>query len=460
MRRNIFSFQQALVLIGVLLTTGLASAQRANSLYFLEQTPFHNQWNPAMPTKYSGFGLGLSSISMSIKSDLAFSDLFTPSSDGSELYSFLHPSVNKNDFVNGLKDLTCIGLSYSMDVLNIGVRVKDSYFSFHSGLSLDAGAGIPKDVFRMFLLGMDQDKASTTFNLTDMNIHAMAYAKTGIGYSRKIGSIFTAGINANYLQGLADMRMEFDRLTVDATQTQWDVTSNGYIQMAVPADLAEFQYNENGYFDGIESAENSSFSSQKAGSGFSVDLGVTAKPLHFLTLSAALIDLGSISWDAANIQRAEADNSYTYDGMALNDEAESSMPDATDDFEDLIHFEKGSPKAYKTRLTSKLNIGAEAGILKDHITFGLLSQTAFAENETYQDITLSTNFKPSGSFQTALTYSLLHGKMSSFGAAMTTKILIFNFFAAADYIPIKYSAQMIPLDNSYFNMQFGLNLLF
>jgi len=54
----------------------------------------------------------------------------------------------------------------------------------------------------------------------------------------------------------------------------------------------------------------------------------------------------------------------------------------------------------------------------------------------------------------------LHGKMSSFGTAVNLKLLYVNFFLAADYIPLIYTPQMIPVNNSHFNLQTGINLMF
>jgi hypothetical protein len=129
--------------------------------------------------------------------------------------------------------------------------------------------------------------------------------------------------------------------------------------------------------------------------------------------------------------------------------------------QEMVRFEEVSiTEGYTTRLTTKLNVGAEAGILKNHITLGLLSQTGFAENGVYQDLMVSANLKPGSMLQTAFTYSLLHGSLSSFGTAINVKLLFLNIFLAADYIPLKYTPQMVPISNSYFNMQMGVNFMF
>ena len=150
-----------------------------------------------------------------------------------------------------------------------------------------------------------------------------------------------------------------------------------------------------------------------------------------------------------------------------------------DQLTELVRFQKETvSEGYSSPLTTKLNLGAEAGLLNNRITFGVLSQTGYTPTGKYNDIMLSANLKPGSIFQGALTYSLLHGEMSSFGAALNMKLLFVNAFIAADYIPLKYAKggqfdlgstenstsqlniSAIPLSNSYYNFQFGLNFIF
>ncbi|MDP4276836.1 MAG: DUF5723 family protein [Bacteroidota bacterium] len=448
-----------------------ASAQKVNSLYFLENTPIQTKLNPAMAPKYSGFGIGLSDFSYYVQSDLAFDDLFYPGPNG-ELQTFMHPDVDKQAFLDGLNDVTNIRTGMNLDFFNLGIRLKNNYFSLHSGINMDLGMQLPKDLFRLVLQGMDANAASTLFDLTSTNVNMMVYNKTGVGFATKIGSMFSVGVNANYLAGIANTKIKFDQLTINAAQSGWDVTSKGSIELAGPEQL-NLSYSEDGYLDGIDETFSSSKSQTvsdysslpQAGSGFSVDLGMTAKLLPFLTLSASITDLGAINWKKKYIQKASSNGTFTYDGLDIDFSDNSGNNDdqskLSDEIKDLVRFEKQNvTKGYSSRLTTKLNLGAEAGVLNNHITFGVLSQTGFAEDGTYQDLMLSANLKPGSALQTAFTYSLLHGSMNSFGAAISTKLLFLNIFFAADYIPTKYSPQMIPVNNSYFNTQFGFNFMF
>ncbi|MDD4431518.1 MAG: DUF5723 family protein [Bacteroidales bacterium] len=460
------------ILFFILLLTALTSelrAQKVNSLYFLERTAMHTRMNPAMAPKNSCIGLGLGNIAFNIQSDLALSDVIIPGQNGG-LISVMHPDADKALFLSGLGDVSNFSGNFNMEILNLGIRMKQAYISFHSGIYMDMGLGMPKDFLRLFMLGMDATQASTLFDLSSLNFETNLYNKTGVGLSLGLGEIFSLGVNVDYLVGLANMKLGFDELSINATDQQWDVVSKGYIRYAGPQQLM-FTYSDDNYLNGI-STDFSSLTSANytdllsTGKGFSVDLGLTARPLPFLSLSASITDLGYINWNKDYVQQAVSNESFSFEGMELafgessQDEEEGNA--IGDQLQNLMHLSKDvSSEAFVSKLTSKLNIGAEAGVLDNRISFGVLSQTAFADNKLlYQDLMLSANFKPGSLLQAALTYSLLHGKMSSFGAAVNLKLLFINFFLAADYIPMVYSPQMIPVNNSHFNLQTGFNLMF
>jgi len=464
-----------LAFISLILSVSQLSAQKLNSLYFLDQTPIHTRLNPAMTPKSSGFGIGISNVSFYAQSDLAFDDLFFPNED--ELNWFLDPDIDKTEFLNSLNEVTSFRTGFNMELITLGIRIKSLYFTFHSGINMDMGMGLPKDIFSFAMLGMEPD-GTTVFDYTDLSIDAMLYNKTGLGFSAKIGNMVSIGANVDYLAGLANMRVGFDEFTISASDEKWDVVSKGYLQFAGPKEL-ELAYSESGFLNGINQTFSSTYGSSMdfsqlpiAGNGLSFDLGVVVRPLSFLTLSAAVSDLGFIHWKKEYIQKAASDGVFTFDGIddlsiggsedeTESGEEESSTDQLMEEITDMTHFEKQTiTEGYSTSLTTKINLAAEAGILKNHLTLGVLSQTGFASTGVYNDVMVSANLKPGSLIQTAFTYSLLHGEMSSFGAALNVKLLFLNLFLAADYIPLRYSPQLIPISNSYFNTQFGFNFMF
>lgn len=473
MKRIILPLTTVLIAATLFLSNEKASSQMVNSLYFLEKTPFHTKWNPAMAPSRSGAGAGISSLGLSVYSDLAFSDIFYPSSDGSKLMTVLHPDLDqalKDNFMSDLGDVSNFGMSMNMDLLNLGLKLGKMYFSAGATMVTDMGIGLPKDFFRLVMNGPG---SSGTIDMTDLNVNAMNYVKAGAGLSMEISKKLSIGANVNYLMGIADMRLGFDNFTINATGSSWDIATQGDLRLIAP-EFIKLQYDDQGYLNmkNMDQTMDMSYFDNfiadvqtdpmgtlpTSGSGLSFDVGVTFKPLKFLTLSAAVTDFGSIKWDPACINQAKSTGSFTFSGADL------AGGDASIDagvFADMMHLKKvDNPEAYASKLTTKINVGAEAGLANNKLSLGVLSQTGLTETGSYQDFMISANLKPMSLIQTALTYSLLHGEMSSFGAAVNVKLLFLNVYVAADYIPFKVSPQYIPINNSYFNLQTGINMMF
>ena len=476
MKRIYFTLTTIACTVALLLHSMPISSQTVNSLYFLEKTPFHTKWNPAMAPSRSGIGGPFSSFGITFRSDLVFSDVFYPSADGNSLLSILHPDLPQSDkdaFLTKMGDAANFGVNTNLDFFNIGLKLGGAYFTLGSSMSTDIGMGLPKDFFELFLNGTGSG-ASNTLNMAALNINAMSYLKTGVGLSLKVGNKLTVGGTVNYLMGIADMRLGFDKFNINTSNTSWEIETQGNLRVIAP-DFVQLKYNADGYLDFenvgemVDDSYFSSFASNiqsdfkgtlpTAGTGLSVDLGVTFKPMNFLTVSAAVLDYGSIKWKPENINQATSNSTFTYNGSDLSGDSNS---DFSSQLVDMMHLEKvANPEAYSSKLTTKINLGAELGLLpKNRISLGVLSQTGIAENGNYQDFMFSANLKPISLIQTALTYSMLHGGMSAIGAALNIKLLFLNIYAAADYIPMKVTPQYIPINNGYFNFQTGFNLMF
>ena len=472
MKRIILSLTTILTGAVLFLSVERAAAQTVNSLYFLEKTPFHTKWNPAMAPSRTGIGVGVSNIGLTVYSDLAFSDIFYPSADGTKLLTIMHPDMvqaDKDAFMSGLGDVSNIGMNMNLDIINLGLKLGKVYFTLGSSLVTDMGIGLPKDLFKLIISGPG---LNGVLDMTDLNINSKTYIKTGAGLSIKFGEMLSIGGSVNYLMGLSDIRLGFDNFTINANGSSWTINTQGNLRVIAPS-FVKLPYDANDYLDFnnmanvIDQSKLDNFGTNMpgdimnniAGKGLSFDVGLTLKPLKFLTLSAAVIDFGSIKWDPANINQAKSTGSFTFSGADMSSNAESK--DMTAQLVDMMNLKKETnPVAYSSKLTTKINIGAEIGLPSNKLSLGVLSQTGMAENGTYQDFMASLNIKPGSLLQTAFTYSLLHGEMSSLGVAVNMKLLLINFFIAADYVPLKINKQFIPINNSYFNLQTGFNLMF
>ena len=113
---------------------------------------------------------------------------------------------------------------------------------------------------------------------------------------------------------------------------------------------------------------------------------------------------------------------------------------------------------YTTRLSSRLNLGAEYSIWKNRMGFGLLSSTLFAPACTTTGLTASANFRPINQFSATLSYSVDDAFIQTVGLGLQARILPWsNMYIAVDNIPLHYTKnQYIPYKSKHVNVQVGV----
>ena len=130
--------------------------------------------------------------------------------------------------------------------------------------------------------------------------------------------------------------------------------------------------------------------------------------------------------------------------------------------------------SYTTATTAKLNLGFEYSFLKDKMSVGLLSHSQLYINTLTEEITGSVNTRPFHWLDASLSYSLINGRFSTFGAGLGLKTGLFHWFFAADYIPFEKatlslsglsagSSKMyipVPYNSTTFNLSAGVNIVF
>lgn len=173
-----------------------------------------------------------------------------------------------------------------------------------------------------------------------------------------------------------------------------------------------------------------------AGYGGAIDLGASYKLLKNLTLSAAVLDLGFISWSKSSTTMANANTAeLTNIDLTKQDQLEkfASIVGSGEilnyDMLNLTVDETGS-KSRKSWLASTLVFGAEYALLNNWLVVGALSTTRFTQPNTLTELTLSANIRPKNYFNLALSYSMIQSAGKSFGVA----IKLGPLFVGTDYM--------------------------
>lgn len=244
-----------------------------------------------------------------------------------------------------------------------------------------------------------------TFNIQNEKLRLNAYIEVGAGYSRAINERLTIGGKAKLLLGAGNINLKINQLHLSGKEagidSEFQIISDAYLEASAKGlELEE----ENGY---ITDLDYNSFGISGYGAG--IDLGASYQLMKNLTLSAAILDLGFISWGKSNSQVAESSKNTTID----KDNYDTSSDVL--DFE-LYGLQKKENKSRTTSLSPTMVIGGEYGLLNNKLGLGLLSTTRFGQLKTYSELTLSANYRPNTLINATLSYSMLQGG-ETFGIA-------------------------------------------
>ena len=376
-------------------------------------------------------------------------------------------------FINKLKSSNDLNLNFNTDVLSAGWYKGRNFWSFNVGLRMDLGASIPKSIFSFMretngfdLDNIDWSNYSRELGRERLNINA--YAEVGVGYARQINDRLTVGGRVKALLGMSNLSLDIKTISVNTSlqgidsNTDWSSLTpeqieniHGTADIKVEASLEssvkglELKENENGYIDDISyNSDDLGF----AGYGGAIDLGASYKLLDKLTLSAAVLDLGFISWSKGSTKIASAKT----DGLSFDSNKEGDIERFAEIISsgevlnyDMLNMEvdEGSSKSRTKWLHSTLVFGAEYELLNQWLVLGLLSTTRFTQPKTMTELTLSANVRPSNAFNFAVSYSAIQSAGKSLGLALK----LGSAFVGTDYMFFGGSTKC-------FNVFFGVSI--
>lgn len=432
-------------------------AQQFKSAYFLDNVPANIRANPAIHPDYGYISIPmLGNLGINVQSNsLSLDKIMFPTSKG--LVTFLDPSVDATSFLNSLADNNTMNLNLDIQILGLGFYALDGYWNIGVNLNSNTNMNIPKDFFSFAKTGL----ASTgeTYNVSKLAMQTDNYIDVSLGYSRKINEKIVVGATLKFLIGGANANLEMTNLTVTSTQDKFSVTSQGQMSAYLKGISATETTDETGrYMDGFESEGFG-----VAGYGAAIDLGITYRPIPNLKVVGAVTDLGFISWDKnANVTGA-SNASFEYTGFRIpiadgDESIESQFDTIADDAAKLMRFSESESVANTRMITTSFNAGAEYSILSDKIGFGLLYSGQISPVSFENELTVSSNFRPTSWFSAALSYSFLHSSFDTFGMVLNFHPSWINFMIGTDYMVANVSPEFIPISQKAVNIYFGLSI--
>lgn len=442
-----------LIFVMALPTAALAQVRTS---YFMEGSTFRTDMNPALaPTRgYVNFPL-LGGLNVGLNNNfLSIENMLYPTNDG-RLVTFMHQSVDRNDFLKRLPNNNALGLSLSEQILGFGAHGKRFFWSFGLNLKANADISIPKQFFSLIT-----NLGQGSYNMKNMHVGLSTYMEAYIGAAIPVKDIATVGFRVKGLWGLANANLKVNTLNANITDKEVTAQFAGDLEGSFPVANSNLPTGVpvspndliDPNFDGLSSLD---FNKLKNG-GIAVDLGAEVRLIDdHLRLSAAVTDLGFIKWNKSATVAGNMETTFRYSGFDL------TTGEAQLENEEFEFIGAGSGKGATSRLNCALNFGAEYAILNNRISFGVLSHTQFCQTFNYSELTASVNFKPVNWLTATISHTFLnHNQPGVFGFALNLHPKGLNLFIGADFIDLKFAkageSLMIPVRQRSVNLNFGL----
>ena len=450
-----------------MLSVVTATAQSLNSAYFTDGYNFRHTMNPAYGNDQSYVSIpALGNINVRTQGNFGYDAIIknNPNPYGNKtMTTFLNPYIDASTALDGFAsgNNRVVG-SVGITLLSAGFKAWDGYNTIEINSKTNFGVSLPYELFEFA-----KNTGNKNYDIGDINAGALSYVEIAFGHSRQLTDQWRAGAKLKVLLGVgrADVKMENVKAQLnDANQwlisakAQADVSMKGFTYKQKDKEYKQkpgsYKYVNDLDVDGAGIG----------GFGLGIDLGATYKLNDDWNFSAALLDLGFISW-SNDMQARNISDQFIFDGFH-DAEVSKSSPNSfknqgqsySDQMAEFANLQdQGDQGGRTTGIGTTLNVGAEYTLpMYRQLSFGLLSSTRLQGEYSWTEARLSANWEP---------LNWLDGGMSlgvgSFGASAGWLLNIhpkgFNFFIGMDHILGKQSKEFIPL-SSKASVNLGMNI--
>lgn len=452
----------------IIICAALSSPAQTKTAYFVKNFTLNHELNPAFAPRHGYIGFPcLNNIDIGIYSNLGASSFLFPMENGN-VALFLNKDVPSEKFMDKLSDVNYLNGNVKLDIINMGWYAgRGDFWTINIGARTDFAASLPLEFFRFIKEGMKSNPQS--YSMENISLGGKAFGEISLGYSSgRLNDLVNGlriGAKVKFWLGIADVRMNIDRLDMDMGSEAWAVRSisSGHLY----AGGMQFTHDEEGYIDGIVS-DMSAFGISGFGGGFDLGAEYTISegtPVDGLRFSFSLTDVGWMRYFKNKSTLLGADGSMKYHGFeGINNpdmDFESEIEKISDDIIKMVSF-KDSPAEndIMESFGATLYFGTDYTFFRDKMNIGILYTGKFNKIRDLHELTVAYNYAPADWFDVALSYSMMNTR-SAIGFLLTfTSKRSINFFLGSDYINLYYTPQGIPVNQAYVNLNLGISIPF
>ena len=431
-------------------------AQTSESGYFTDGFLYRYQLNPAIANEQSFFAFpAIGNIDMALTGSLSLSD-FIYNVDG-KTTTFMNPAVSTQEFMSNIKDKNRIGTDLNLALLAIGFKGMGGYNTIGVNLRTNTDISVPGALFSLLKEGIE----NKSYDLTNFDIYASAWAEIALGHSHRINDHLRIGATLKALIGGGDISAKFRNATLTLADDSWNIKADEYINASIKGLQYEESYNDRTKRNYVDNA--SIDGAGIGGYGGAVDLGVEYRLNRDWSFSISVTDLGFINWSNNMVASTNGEQSVNTSDYIFNvdSDADNSFSNEWHEIRDKLSLiyqleNNGDMGSRTTMLATTLHAAIDYTIPGcNRLSFGLLNTTRLNNGFNYTNFRISANYAPSRTVSMGI-----NGAYGTFGAAFGWIINLhppgFNLFLASDCTPFRLAKQGIPLSaNTRLNI--GIN---
>lgn len=462
MKKSLRYMAAALTMAAAILPT---SAQELRTSYFMETSNFRHQMNPALlDSPY--FGMFFSNINVGMTGNIGakqfiFDTNGLPGYTGNYRYTtFMDPNVDAKTFLNKLHDKNRFDLYLNYNLFSVGFKAWGGVNLLELNLRSNTNLTLPKGLFEFAKTAGEKEH----YEFGGLGMRTQNYMELALGHSRDINKQWRVGGKLKFLIGAAYADFTADNVTLDMTEDAWRIQSNAQMKASLlKSDVIHEDPSKNSADGRPRVKELDNFGFSLPGFGMALDLGVTYKPIENLTLSAAITDLGFISWK--NTHHASSQGDYTFDGFNniyigsdkdQTEDIDDQFDQIGDDLEEMFSVYDDGTKTATQALAATLNVGAEYKLpAYDKLKFGFLYTSRIHGKYSWHQGMLNVGVRPVKWFECNVNGAVTSTGVTA-GGMLSLKAPHFNFYIAADRFFSKMGKQGVPLNSSNGNITFGM----
>lgn len=451
-----------LVAAAFLMAGGVASAQTLNSAYFTDDYKFRHDLNPAFGNEQNYFSIpALGNISINMQGNFGYKDVIMNNpqygqvTGAKKMTSFMNPYISTDEALSGLsKGNNRIVGDVNIALLSAGFKGFGGYNTIELNAKASFGVSLPYTLFEFA-----KNTGNQNYEIGDIAVRARSYAELALGHSRQLNDKLRVGAKLKFLFGVANGDVLLENLRADLSGSdQWIVSGKANAQVSMKGfkyKTKRSEYNDasKGEYEHVNDVDVDG--AGLSGFGMGLDLGAEYRVNQNLKLSAAVLDLGFISW-SNNMKAVNRSENFVFNGfhdIAVKEGSGATADDQADEYVDqMTDFanlkDVGDQGGRTTALAATVNVGGEYTLPQyDKLSIGLLSSTRINGKFSWTEGRLSANWKPLKWLDGGINFAV-----SSFAASMGYVLNIhpkgYNFFIGMDHILGKTSKEFIPLSSN------------